>query len=234
MGVSWFGGGAVSSSRPADARAARAAAVKDGRRPPPQAARSVLDGGEHDATLKAARAKNQPMALFRLTPKGERSLNREPAVPPNPTHFTPTNTTAMLRHAMPQAPRCIRPPDHPPPAPPPPDHQISAARPARRPHPPRQQNASARRNACAQRTARSVPPHRPPLPRHASPVTPRPSRLDCRAQPCATTPGAQRTGRCSPPQQPATATTRQCLVDRASRESPPPPTHICPPQRRTP
>jgi hypothetical protein len=38
------------------------------------------------------------------------------------------------------------------------------------PHP---RNTTARRNACAQRTARSVPPHRPPLPRHASPVTPR-------------------------------------------------------------
>jgi hypothetical protein len=29
----------------------RAAAVKDGRRPPPEAARSVLDGGEHGVTL---------------------------------------------------------------------------------------------------------------------------------------------------------------------------------------
>src|SRR5580700_4166357 len=85
MGVSWFGWGAVSSSRPADARAARTAAVKDGRRPPPQAARSVLDGGEHDATLKAAPAKNQPRALSRLTPKGERSLNREPATKPGPS-----------------------------------------------------------------------------------------------------------------------------------------------------
>src|SRR5580658_7725176 len=86
MGVSWFGWGAVSSSRPADARAARAAADKDGRRPPPQAARSVLDRGEHDATLKAAPAKNQPRALPRLTPKGERSLIREPAAAaPNAT-----------------------------------------------------------------------------------------------------------------------------------------------------
>src|SRR5580658_229706 len=85
MGVSWFGWGAVSSSRPADARAARTAAVKDGRRPPPQAARSVLDGGEHDATLKAAPAKNQPRALSRLTPKGERSLNREPTAKPGAT-----------------------------------------------------------------------------------------------------------------------------------------------------
>src|SRR5580700_6856325 len=93
MGVSWFGWGAVSSSRPADARAARTAAVKDGRRPPPQAARSVLDGGEHDATLKAAPAKNQPRALSRLTPKGERSLNREPtAKPATTTPFKPFRT----------------------------------------------------------------------------------------------------------------------------------------------
>src|SRR5580700_1638902 len=97
MGVSWFGWGAVSSSRPADARAARTAAVKDGRRPPPQAARSVLDGGEHDATLKAAPAKNQPRALSRLTPKGERSLNREPTAKPGsiapfkPSRIDPLN-----------------------------------------------------------------------------------------------------------------------------------------------
>src|SRR3954468_3247460 len=44
--------GTVSPSRPAKLhRAARAAAVKTGRRPPPQAARSGLDGGEHDAML---------------------------------------------------------------------------------------------------------------------------------------------------------------------------------------
>src|SRR5579863_6068591 len=111
MGVSWFGGGAVSSSRPADARAARAAAVKDGRRPPPQAARSVLDGGEHDATLKAARAKNQPMALFRLTPKGERSLNREPATKPDSTAlFKPSRIDSLNRE--PAAPPPTRlPPD---------------------------------------------------------------------------------------------------------------------------
>src|SRR5580658_2115364 len=112
MGVSWFGWGAVSSSRPADARAARTAAVKDGRRPPPQAARSVLDGGEHDATLKAAPAKNQPRALSRLTPKGERSLNREPTVPPTPTYFTPT-WPAAPRHRTPRATpgrRTLRPP----------------------------------------------------------------------------------------------------------------------------
>src|SRR5580658_6452609 len=98
MGVSWFGWGAVSSSRPADARAARTAAVKDGRRPPPQAARSVLDGGEHDATLKAAPAKNQPRALSRLTPKGERSLNREPTAKPGSTvPFKPSRIDPLNR-----------------------------------------------------------------------------------------------------------------------------------------
>src|SRR5580700_148105 len=97
MGVSWFGWGAVSSSRPADARAARTAAVKDGRRPPPQAARSVLDGGEHDATLKAAPAKNQPRALSRLTPKGERSLNREPTAKPATAPFKPFRTDPLNR-----------------------------------------------------------------------------------------------------------------------------------------
>src|SRR5947207_14418127 len=44
--------GTVSPSRPAKLhRAARAAAVKTGRRPPPKAARSGLDGGEHGAML---------------------------------------------------------------------------------------------------------------------------------------------------------------------------------------
>src|SRR4051794_20472806 len=42
--------GTVSPSRPAKLhRASRAAAVKTGRRPPPKAARSGLDGGEHGA-----------------------------------------------------------------------------------------------------------------------------------------------------------------------------------------
>src|SRR5580698_4310559 len=161
MGVSWFCWGAVSSSRPADARAARTAAVKDGRRPPPQAARSVLDGGEHDATLKAARAKNQPMALFRLTPKGERSLNREPAVPPNPAYFTPTRASAV-----PHAPRHTRPPHHPPPAPPPPDHRIAAAR----------HNAYAQRTASAHLPASALSP-----PPSAGPATGRPEIAPLRA-----------------------------------------------------
>jgi hypothetical protein len=42
---------AVSSSRPEIAQASHAVAVKQGRRPSPEAARSVLDRGEHDATL---------------------------------------------------------------------------------------------------------------------------------------------------------------------------------------
>jgi hypothetical protein len=43
--------GTVSSSRPEFRVAARATAVKTGGRPPPQAARSGLDGGEHGARL---------------------------------------------------------------------------------------------------------------------------------------------------------------------------------------
>ena len=43
--------GAVSPSRPEDRSAARAAAVKTGRRPPPQAVHRGLDGHKHDATL---------------------------------------------------------------------------------------------------------------------------------------------------------------------------------------
>src|SRR5580658_759659 len=109
MGVSWFGWGAVSSSRPADARAARTAAVKDGRRPPPQAARSVLDGGEHDATLKAAPAKNQPRALSRLTPKGERSLNREPSSKPGPTVPSVAGSNAFSAAATAQPARALHP-----------------------------------------------------------------------------------------------------------------------------
>ena len=43
---------AVSPSRPESVEASCGAAVKDGRRPPPQAARSVLDGREHGARLE--------------------------------------------------------------------------------------------------------------------------------------------------------------------------------------
>ena len=43
---------AIPSSRPALLRPTRAAAVKDGRRPPRSGAR-VLDGREHDGTLDA-------------------------------------------------------------------------------------------------------------------------------------------------------------------------------------
>ena len=42
--------------RPEVASAPRAAAVKHGRRPSPEAARSVLDGGEHAASLDRAGA----------------------------------------------------------------------------------------------------------------------------------------------------------------------------------
>ena len=41
----------VSLSRPEIAQASRAVALKHGRRPPPEAARSVLDRDEHDAKL---------------------------------------------------------------------------------------------------------------------------------------------------------------------------------------
>jgi hypothetical protein len=49
--VSRFDCGTVSPSRPRLRIAPRAAAVKAGRRPPPEAARSGLDGGEHGARL---------------------------------------------------------------------------------------------------------------------------------------------------------------------------------------
>ena len=49
--VSRFDRGTVSPSRPRFRIAPRAAAVKAGRRPPPEAARSGLDGGEHGARL---------------------------------------------------------------------------------------------------------------------------------------------------------------------------------------
>lgn len=43
----------------------RAAAVQDGRRPPPQAARSVLDGGEHDGILAAETDDEAANATFK-------------------------------------------------------------------------------------------------------------------------------------------------------------------------
>src|SRR3954452_25308169 len=59
--------GTVSPSRPAKLhRAARAAAVKTGRRPPPQAARSGLDGGEHDAMLPRVGRTSTPPPLTQL------------------------------------------------------------------------------------------------------------------------------------------------------------------------
>src|SRR3954467_3153035 len=68
--------GTVSPSRPAKLhRAARAAAVKTGRRPPPQAARSGLDGGEHDAMLpRVGRTSTPPPLTQLLGPLAARSV----------------------------------------------------------------------------------------------------------------------------------------------------------------
>jgi len=111
MTVSLFGLGAVSSSRPADTRASRAAAVKDGRRPPPQAARSVLDGGEHDATLTAGWAKKTSVRhLSRLTEKvrGPCNVSRMPGRPappqPQPTAGPPLHARVVEHPSWP-APR---------------------------------------------------------------------------------------------------------------------------------
>src|SRR2546421_3432864 len=62
--------GTVSPSRPAKLhRASRAAAVKTGRRPPPKAARSGLDGGEHGAMLtKVGRTSSPPPQTQLLVP----------------------------------------------------------------------------------------------------------------------------------------------------------------------
>ena len=46
-------GSAIPSSRPGRGKPPRAVSVKDGRRPPPEAARSVLDGREHGGTIVA-------------------------------------------------------------------------------------------------------------------------------------------------------------------------------------
>src|SRR3954447_11009216 len=59
--------GTVSPSRPAKLhRAARAAAVKTGRRPPPKAARSGLDGGEHGPMLPRVGRTSTPPPLTQL------------------------------------------------------------------------------------------------------------------------------------------------------------------------
>src|SRR5258705_12395527 len=56
------------------ARAARAGPVKAGRRPPPEAARSGLDGGEHAAPLASGRAPVIPLdtqqSIFETRPVG--------------------------------------------------------------------------------------------------------------------------------------------------------------------
>jgi hypothetical protein len=57
--------GTVSSSRPELRVASRAAAVKTGRRPPPEAARSGLEGGEHGARL--GQVGTAPMSLTAMT-----------------------------------------------------------------------------------------------------------------------------------------------------------------------
>ena len=55
---------AVSSSRQAITQASRAAALKQGRRPPPQAASSVLDRSEHGASLGAINIVRLSITLF--------------------------------------------------------------------------------------------------------------------------------------------------------------------------
>src|SRR5204862_6014869 len=75
--------GTVSPSRPAKLhRAARAAAVKTGRRPPPKAARSGLDGGEHGAMLPMVGRTSTPPPLTQLlvpteTPRHEIASARD-------------------------------------------------------------------------------------------------------------------------------------------------------------
>src|SRR5437764_4071255 len=67
--------GTVSPSRPAKLhRASRAAAVKTGRRPPPKAARSGLDGGEHGAMLpKVGTTSTAPPSTQLLDPDERQS-----------------------------------------------------------------------------------------------------------------------------------------------------------------
>src|SRR2546421_12994281 len=70
--------GTVSPSRPAKLhRAARAAAVKTGRRPPPKAARSGLDGGEHGAMLTRVGRTSTPPPLTQLL---DRSSTQRPEI----------------------------------------------------------------------------------------------------------------------------------------------------------
>jgi hypothetical protein len=45
----------------------RAGAVNDGRRPPPQAARSVIDGAEHEGIIPAGGKRNEERQLLTLT-----------------------------------------------------------------------------------------------------------------------------------------------------------------------
>src|SRR5690349_7724428 len=78
--------GTVSPSRPTKLhRAARAAAVKTGRRPPPQAARSGLDGGEHDAMLPRVGRTSTPPPLTQLL---DRSSAQRPEIASLPLAMT--------------------------------------------------------------------------------------------------------------------------------------------------
>src|SRR5436190_23988671 len=83
--------GTVSPSRPAKLhRAARAAAVKTGRRPPPKAARSGLDGGEHGAMLPRVGRTSTPPPSTQLLDDAE----------PNRTRLLrcARNDTCLLNH----------------------------------------------------------------------------------------------------------------------------------------
>ena len=80
--VSRFDRGAVSPSRPRVQLAPRASGVKAGRRPPPEAARSGLDGGEHGATLSGSGGAIGSIAAGRI--RGELACRAEPSVPQQP------------------------------------------------------------------------------------------------------------------------------------------------------
>src|SRR2546423_440411 len=77
--------GTVSPSRPAKLhRASRAAAVKTGRRPPPKAARSGLDGGEHGAMLTRVGRTSTPPPLTQLLGPREDPRPEIASSPPAP------------------------------------------------------------------------------------------------------------------------------------------------------
>jgi hypothetical protein len=91
FGSTWFlssAASAVSPSRPECATAPRAAAVKTGRRPPPKAAQSGLDGREHGASFdQAGRAAALLAADGAMQIYGYCDITMRPAVgglPPRP------------------------------------------------------------------------------------------------------------------------------------------------------